>query len=43
MLIDAFEAIQADIFDHILAVIPQFGLAVFQEPTGNDFHQAIRK
>jgi miniconductance mechanosensitive channel len=38
-----YEAIQADIFDHILAVIPQFGLAVFQEPTGNDFHQAMRK
>ncbi|UCH63265.1 MAG: mechanosensitive ion channel family protein [Fidelibacterota bacterium] len=33
----AYEAIQADIFDHILAVVPQFDLRVFQEPTGKDF------
>lgn len=32
-----YEAIQADIFDHILAVVPQFDLRVFQEPTGKDF------
>ena len=32
-----YEGIQADIFDHILAAIPQFGLRVFQEPTGLDF------
>ena len=32
-----YEAIQADIFDHILAAIPQFGLRVFQNPTGADF------
>jgi len=32
-----YEAIQADIFDHILAVVPQFGLKVFQNPTGEDF------
>ncbi|MBN1158106.1 MAG: mechanosensitive ion channel [Bacteroidales bacterium] len=31
-----YEAIQADIFDHILAVIPQFGLRVYQSPTGDD-------
>ncbi|MBN1415749.1 MAG: mechanosensitive ion channel [Bacteroidales bacterium] len=31
-----YEAIQADIFDHILAVIPQFGLSIFQSPTGDD-------
>jgi miniconductance mechanosensitive channel len=31
-----YEAVQADIFDHILAVIPEFGLSVFQFPTGND-------
>jgi miniconductance mechanosensitive channel len=31
-----YEAIQADIFDHILAVIPQFGLRVYQNPTGDD-------
>jgi miniconductance mechanosensitive channel len=32
-----YESIQADIFDHILAVIPEFGLRVFQNPTGGDF------
>lgn len=31
-----YEGIQADIFDHILAVIPEFGLRVFQEPSGYD-------
>jgi miniconductance mechanosensitive channel len=34
-----YEAIQADIFDHLLAVIPEFGLRVFQNPTGMDFRQ----
>lgn len=32
-----YEGIQSDIFDHILAVAPEFGLRVFQEPTGHDF------
>ncbi len=32
-----YEDIQADIFDHILAVLPEFELRVFQQPTGNDF------
>ncbi len=35
-----YEDIQSDIFDHILAVIPEFDLRVFQHPTGHDF-QAI--
>ena len=36
-----YEAIQADIFDHILAVIPEFGLRVFQNPTGSDFSKLM--
>lgn len=32
----AYEAIQADIFDHLLAIVPQFGLRVFQQPSGYD-------
>jgi len=32
-----YEAIQADIFDHFLAVIPEFDLHVFQQPAGMDF------
>jgi len=31
-----YEKIQADIFDHIFAVIPQFDLRIFQNPTGKD-------
>ena len=36
-----YEAIQADIFDHILAVVPLFDLRVFQAPTGADL-RALR-
>jgi miniconductance mechanosensitive channel len=32
-----YEAIQADIFDHLLAALPEFELRVFQNPTGYDF------
>lgn len=35
-----YESIQADIFDHILAVVPEFDLRIFQTPTGFDFRQA---
>lgn len=31
-----YEAIQADIFDHLIAVAPEFGLRIFQQPSGND-------
>ena len=31
-----YEAIQADIFDHVFAILPEFGLQAFQAPTGND-------
>lgn len=31
-----YEAIQADIFDHLLAALPQFDLLVFQNPSGHD-------
>ena len=36
-----YEAIQADIFDHMLAVIPQFGLSIYQNPTGDDIARLI--
>ena len=35
----AYESVQADIFDHILAVVPEFDLQVFQEPSGTDFQK----
>ena len=31
-----YESIQADIFDHIFAVVDEFGLRIHQSPTGND-------
>jgi len=34
-----YEQIQADIFDHILAVVPEFKLNIFQNPSGNDLKQ----
>ena len=36
---NAYEAIQADIFDHLYAVAPEFDLRTFQEPTGYDCQQ----
>ncbi|MEJ6723241.1 MAG: mechanosensitive ion channel, partial [Akkermansiaceae bacterium] len=33
---NAYESIQADIFDHLYAVTPEFDLRIFQEPTGYD-------
>lgn len=35
-----YEGIIGDIFDHVLAVIPEFGLRVFQRPTGGDLRDA---
>ena len=35
----AYESVQANIFDHILAVVPEFDLQVFQEPSGTDFQK----
>ena len=32
---DLYEALQAEIFDHIFAVLPEFELRVFQNPTGS--------
>ena len=31
-----YEGIQADIFDHLLAIVPEFGLRLFQKPAGSD-------
>ena len=35
-----YEALQADIFDHILAAVPFFGLRIFQYPAGHDLRLA---
>jgi len=34
-----YEAIQSNIFDHLLAVLSEFDLKVFQNPTGDDFRK----
>jgi miniconductance mechanosensitive channel len=36
-----YEKVQSEIFDHILTVIPEFGLKVFQNPSGEDFKNAF--
>lgn len=33
----SYEAIQSDIFDHLIAIIPEFGLRIYQAPSGHDF------
>ncbi len=37
----SYEAIQADIFDHLIAILPEFGLSLFQSPSGADFRAAL--
>jgi len=36
-----YESIQSDIFDHLLAVVPEFDLKVFQHPSGSDFNKIL--
>ena len=36
-----YEAAQADIFDHLIAILPEFGLRLFQHPAGSDFARAL--
>lgn len=37
----SYEAIQSDIFDHLFAILPEFGLSVFQNPSGADLKQGL--
>src|SRR5690606_26290107 len=37
-----YESIQADIFDHLLAIVDQFDLRVFQNPSGYDFRGLLK-
>ncbi|MDR2362664.1 MAG: mechanosensitive ion channel family protein [Prevotellaceae bacterium] len=37
-----YEAIQSDIFDHIIAAIPYFDLRIFQYPSWNDYQLVMR-
>lgn len=35
-----YENIQSDIFDHLIAVMPSFGLQIYQAPAGSDFRNS---
>ena len=36
-----YEGIQADIFDHLIAILPRFGLRLFQNTSGHDLRLAL--
>lgn len=38
-----YEGIQADIFDHLFAILPEFGLRVFQQPSGRDVRDTLQQ
>ncbi|HDS1737982.1 mechanosensitive ion channel family protein [Pseudomonas sp. BP8] len=37
-----YERIQGDIFDYLLAVLPEFGLSLYQQPSGNDMRVGLQ-
>jgi miniconductance mechanosensitive channel len=37
----AYEGIQSDLFDHLLAILPEFGLRLYQRPAGGDLQHAL--
>lgn len=39
---EEYEAIVADIFDHVLAMVPVFDLQIFEQPSGYDFKSLIQ-
>ena len=38
-----YEGIQGDIFDHLYAILPEFGLLAFQNPSGNDVKLGLQQ
>jgi miniconductance mechanosensitive channel len=38
-----YEAVQADIFDHLLAIVPAFDLKIYQYPSGSEIRQFVRR
>lgn len=38
-----YEGIQGDIFDHLLAILPEFGLRLYQKPTGHDITAGLHR
>jgi miniconductance mechanosensitive channel len=37
----AYEGSQSDVFDHFIAIVPEFGLRIFQTPSGSDLEAAL--
>lgn len=37
----AYEGVQGDIFDHLLAILPEFGLRPYQSPSGHDLRAGL--
>lgn len=38
---DEYEQIQGDIFDYLISVLPEFGLSLYQQPSGNDLRNGL--
>ena len=38
---NTYEGIQSDIFDHLIAIVPEFRLSLFQEPSGSDYAKLV--
>jgi miniconductance mechanosensitive channel len=38
-----YEGIQSDLFDHVCAIVPEFGLRLFQRPSGADITTLIQE
>ena len=38
---NTYEGIQSDIFDHLIAIVPEFKLSLFQEPSGSDYAKLV--
>ena len=36
-----YESVQGDIFDHLLAILPEFGLRLYQSPSGHDLRLGL--
>ncbi len=36
-----YEQIQGDIFDYLLSVMPEFGLSIYRQPSGNDLRNGL--
>ncbi|MDP2228684.1 MAG: mechanosensitive ion channel family protein [Moraxellaceae bacterium] len=39
----SYENVQADIFDHLFAILPEFGLGLYQKPVGADVRQGMAR